>query len=104
MKYLLAFLSAAILSVAIVPFANAAETAATPSPTQVTAASKQVMININTADATALIQLKGIGAKKAEAIVAWRKANGKFTSPEQLLEVKGIGAAILEANRAKIQI
>ena len=104
MKFLLAFFSAVILSAAIVPFANAVDVANTPAKAEATAISQQEMININTADAVALTQLKGVGPKKAEAIVAWRQANGKFTSVEQLLEVKGIGAATLEANRAKIQI
>jgi competence protein ComEA len=62
------------------------------------------MININTADATSLTKLQGIGSKKAEAIVAWRKTNGNFKNIDQLLEVKGIGAKILEANRKMIQI
>jgi len=61
-------------------------------------------ININTADVEALASLKGIGTKKAEAIIAWREKNGGFTSVEQLLEVKGIGAAILDANRESLQV
>lgn len=62
------------------------------------------LVNINTADVTALSQLKGIGSKKAEAIIAWREANGDFKTVEQLLDVKGIGQAILDANRDKITI
>lgn len=64
----------------------------------------QQAININTADLETLTQLKGIGAKKAEAIIAWRDANGGFKSVDQLLEIKGIGESILESNREKIQI
>ena len=49
-------------------------------------------VNINQADATEIaMALKGIGMKKAEAIVAYRHQIGAFTSVEQLLEVKGIG-------------
>ena len=59
-------------------------------------------IDINTASAEQLTGLKGIGAKKAEAIVHYREENGAFTSPEGLLEVKGIGAATLEKNKAII--
>jgi competence protein ComEA len=62
------------------------------------------LININTADISALSSLKGIGAKKAEAIIAWREANGNFKNIEQLLDVKGIGIVILEDNRDKISI
>ncbi|ACE83064.1 ComEA family DNA-binding protein [Cellvibrio japonicus] len=62
------------------------------------------LININTADVATLTQLKGIGTKKAEAIIAWRNANGKFKTIEQLMDVKGIGEATFEANRAKLSI
>lgn len=60
-------------------------------------------VNINDADAETLANsLHRVGVKKAEAIVAWRKANGKFTSVDQLLEIKGIGEAILAANRDRV--
>lgn len=61
-------------------------------------------VNINTADVQVLTQLKGIGDKKAADIIAWRETNGKFESVEQLLEVKGIGKSILEANKSKLTI
>ncbi len=64
----------------------------------------QEVININTADVQALTKLKGIGTKKAEAIVAWRKANGAFKNISQFAEVKGIGEKTLEANRKSIRI
>lgn len=82
--------------------------AATAAPTAVAAkpaaAVPQDAININTADAETLTKLKGVGAKKAEAIVAWRKANGSFKSVDQLAEVKGIGEKTLDANRKSIRI
>jgi competence protein ComEA helix-hairpin-helix repeat region len=62
-------------------------------------------VNINTADATTLAQsLDGVGLAKAQAIVAWREANGPFTSAEQLTEVKGIGNSLVERNRDAIQV
>lgn len=62
-------------------------------------------VNINTADATALAQsLDGVGLAKAQAIVAWRDANGPFTSADQLAEVKGIGESLVERNRDAIQV
>jgi competence protein ComEA len=64
----------------------------------------QLAVNINSADVETLTQLKGVGEKKAADIVAWREANGAFTSAEQLLEVRGIGPAILESNRDRIQL
>lgn len=63
------------------------------------------MININDADVDQLmLVLSGVGEAKAQAIVDWRNANGKFTSVEQLLEVRGIGAAILSKNSHRISI
>ncbi|EGH25159.1 helix-hairpin-helix repeat-containing competence protein ComEA [Pseudomonas amygdali pv. mori str. 301020] len=49
-------------------------------------------------------ELAGIGKNKADAIVAYRDANGEFTSVDELIEVKGIGKAILERNREKLAI
>lgn len=60
-------------------------------------------ININTATAEVLSsQLKGVGKAKAAAIVEWRETNGNFASLEDLDEVKGIGAGIIEKNKDKI--
>ena len=47
-------------------------------------------VDLNTADVATLTSLNGIGPAKAEAIVAYRKANGPFTRVEQLTEVKGL--------------
>lgn len=62
-------------------------------------------INVNTASADALAEiLTGIGPKKAEAIVAYREANGPFKSVDDLLQVKGIGPSTLEKNRDRISL
>lgn len=61
-------------------------------------------ININKADVKALSSLKGIGQKKAQAIVDFRNVNGEFTSVDQLLNIKGIGKNIVEDNKARIAI
>lgn len=56
-------------------------------------------VNINTANAQALSKnIKGIGLKKAEAIIAYREKNGKFKKVEDLKKVKGIGVKLLEKN------
>jgi competence protein ComEA len=63
------------------------------------------MLDLNTADAPTLQrELNGIGKAKAEAIVAYREANGPFASVDELLEIKGIGNALLERNRAKLVV
>ena len=59
-------------------------------------------ININTASAAELTQLKGIGAKRAEKIVQDREKNGRFASVDDLTRVKGIGPKTVENNRARM--
>lgn len=62
-------------------------------------------VNINTADAATLERvLVNVGPAKAEAIVAHRKQNGAFRSPEQLAMVKGIGLKTVEKNRDRIVV
>lgn len=62
-------------------------------------------LNVNTADALALQKaLKGIGKAKAEAIVAYREANGPFAAVDELLEIRGIGSALLERNRDRMMV
>ncbi len=54
-------------------------------------------ININTANEAQLMELTGIGAVKAEAIITYREANGDFASVAELDNVDGIGAGTLES-------
>lgn len=62
-------------------------------------------VNVNTADASTLAQsLDGVGLAKAKAIVAWRDAHGPFETADQLTEVKGIGASLIDRNRDAIQV
>ncbi|PCM45013.1 ComEA family DNA-binding protein [Marinobacter sp. ANT_B65] len=64
----------------------------------------QSVININSADAVTLTSLDGIGHNKAEAIVAYREANGPFKTPEDLAKVKGIGERTVEKNAERISV
>lgn len=104
MKALLTVISLVVLMLGGVSTALAVEgvSAAKPAKTEVVAPKN--VVNINTADAQELTKLKGVGEKKAEAIIAWRNENGGFKTVDDLLEVKGIGEATLEANRENISI
>lgn len=89
---------AALLSLALTGAAHAADR---PMPSTPAAVSERV--NINTADAAALDRvLINVGPAKAEAIVAYRRANGPFRSIDQLALVKGIGLKTIERNRTRI--
>ncbi|MDX1707527.1 MAG: helix-hairpin-helix domain-containing protein [Desulfobacterales bacterium] len=59
-------------------------------------------IDINTASAEELVQLKGIGPKKAADIIEFRKSHGPFQEPKDLVRVPGIGPKTFEANKERI--
>jgi len=61
-------------------------------------------VDLNTATVQELDALPGVGPVTAAAIVAWRQANGKFTSVDQLADVEGIGPARLEKLRALVRV
>ncbi|MGH8501726.1 MAG: ComEA family DNA-binding protein [Gammaproteobacteria bacterium] len=61
-------------------------------------------VNINSADAQALASLKGVGPAKAAAIIAYRDANGPFSSVEELVEVRGIGEKTVEMNKQMLTV
>lgn len=61
-------------------------------------------ININTADASELQKLTGIGPGKAKSIIDYRNKNGPFKSVDDLLNVSGIGEKTLEKIRDEIVV
>jgi len=76
-----------------------------PIPEPETSIKQQVvMINVNQATLNDFVQLKGIGEKKAHAIIQYRKINGAYNSLNDLLKVKGIGKKILVDNKALLTI
>jgi competence protein ComEA len=62
------------------------------------------VVNINRASVTELDSLPGVGPSTAQAIVDYRTKNGPFGSPEDLLNVKGIGPAKFEAMRKLVGV
>jgi competence protein ComEA len=64
-----------------------------------------VSININQATAQEITaKLDGIGRKKAQAIVQYRKHHGDFKKVDELMQVKGIGEKTLAKNRSRIRL
>ncbi|MDT5019364.1 MAG: competence protein ComEA [Mycobacterium sp.] len=62
------------------------------------------LVDLNTATVEQLDTLPGIGPVMAAAIVAWRDANGRFASVDQLGDVDGIGPARLEKLRDLVHV
>ncbi|OSM99148.1 ComEA family DNA-binding protein [Lonsdalea populi] len=68
-------------------------------------ASDEEKVSINSASAEELADiLNGVGLKKAQAIVSYREQNGPFTQVDQLQEVPGIGASLIERNQARLRL
>lgn len=62
----------------------------------------RVLVNINTATAEELETVTGIGPVLAQAILDYRAEHGDFQTLDELLEVRGIGSAKLDAMRDQI--
>ena len=61
-------------------------------------------VDLNTATAEELDTLPGIGESLARRIIAYREANGPFTSIEQIMEVSGIGEATFAELRDRVTV
>jgi competence protein ComEA len=82
---------ATTLVLALGLLAGSAAAAGKPAPTG--------KVNINSATVEQLSALPGVGAKLAARIVEYRQKSGGFKSPQELMNVRGIG----EKNFAKLQ-
>jgi competence protein ComEA len=99
-----AVLASASIAAIAAPLASS-EVNKAPVVMDASATSENQKVDLNGADAVTLQkQLSGVGEAKAKAIVAYRDANGPFASVDELLEVKGIGKAILDRNRDKLEV
>ncbi|MGY2398085.1 ComEA family DNA-binding protein [Pseudomonas sp. SDO5271_S396] len=98
-----AFLTTLSITTAAAP--SAKPEAPAPITAHVSKSEHSAKVNLNAADAETLRRdLFGIGAAKAKAIIAYRESNGPFTAIDELLEVKGIGKALLDKNRDRLVI
>ena len=61
-------------------------------------------VNINTADVEQLTQLNRIGPSYAARIVEYRQINGLFKTPEDLMQVPGIGSKTFDLNKDRIVV
>jgi len=84
---------------------SAAQPAMAKDSESTSAVTQAISVNLNTANAKEIAKaLKGIGLKKAEAIVAYRQSHGDFKAVEELASVKGIGVATIAKNHDRIAL
>ncbi|MBC3410840.1 ComEA family DNA-binding protein [Pseudomonas sp. SWRI51] len=104
-SFLFPLIASFSLSATAAQAATALPVASMQQPAITAMAAQAELIPLNQADAQTLQGgLNGIGHAKAQAIVAYREANGPFTSVDELLEVKGIGKALLDRNRDRLTV
>ncbi|TAL61778.1 MAG: helix-hairpin-helix domain-containing protein [Legionella sp.] len=91
---------ALLLSLSIINLpAYAATPVNPPTPVKQTV-NAQAKIDLNKADLATLVgSFKGIGKKRAEAIIAYRESHAGFKAIEELAEVRGFGQKFVEKNR-----
>ena len=65
-------------------------------PQKIEAFQSEFPMDINQAEKEALMEVEGIGEKKAQSILDYRAQVGKIETMDQLLEVEGIGEVTLE--------
>jgi len=86
-----------------VGFLNTSLTYASPTDINESVVIQQV-VHLNKSTIDDLVTLKGIGHKKAQAILSYRDQIGGFKSVEDLIKVKGIGEKVLSDNVGRLKI
>jgi competence protein ComEA len=71
---------------------------------QVAHESTDALVDINSATASEMVALPGVGPVLSERIGAYRQANGRFERADQLMAVAGIGPATYEAIRDLVTV
>lgn len=61
-------------------------------------------VDLNTADQTQLRSVKGIGEKRAKAIIEYRKKNGNFKSVDDLKNVKGFSTKSIAKMKPELTV
>jgi len=77
--------------VSLLAVASSPSAAQSSHPPSSKAAATTAIVNINTASASDLEALPGIGAKTAARIVEYRQKNGPFKKIEEVMNVRGVG-------------
>jgi comEA protein len=68
------------------------------------AAAPAVLVNVNDASAEEMQELRGVGPALADRIIQYREENGPFQSPDDLLNIRGIGGSTLEKMKDQVQV
>ena len=63
-----------------------------------------IQVDLNTADISALCTLPGVGEHRAEAILAYRAANGPFVRVEDAVQVPGITQEIVDSWTGQVYV
>ncbi|QMV14027.1 ComE operon protein 1 [Vibrio spartinae] len=102
---MLKLLLLSVLSVVCLPLQTVYAATDVPASTAPLMSPVNNIVNINSATAEELATtLSGIGLKKAQALVNYRKEHGPFTQIEDVTAVKGIGMSLVERNRSRIAL
>lgn len=98
-KHVYCILTVLMLSI-VLPF----EAVGYNETTEVSAEQTLQVVDINKADINTLALLKGVGEKRAQAIITYRELHGEFNSLDELLNVKGVGERMLQLNKGRIKL